>query len=74
MPTWILHIEFFTLIGTMIGGCLLLISRMDTMRKENHDMIQQQAQRIDEQGKRSDKLYEMFIELLKGEPAKKEKK
>ena len=72
MPTWILHAEFFTLIGTMIGGCLLLISRMDTMRKENHDMIQQQAQRIDEQGKRSDRLYEMFIELLKDN--KKEKK
>lgn len=74
MPTWILHAEFFTLIGTMIGGCLLLISRMDTMRKENHDMIQQQAKRVDEQGKRSDRLYEMFIELLKGDSAKKEKK
>jgi hypothetical protein len=46
--------EWITILGTLIG-CFFFVN--------SH--IQQQASRIDQQTARTDRLYEMFIDLLK---------
>ncbi len=51
---WINHVEFFTVLATMIGGFFLMMGRMDTL-----------DQKISTQSQRTDRLYEMFIDLLK---------
>jgi uncharacterized membrane protein YqgA involved in biofilm formation len=46
--------EWITILGTLIG-CFFFVN----------SQIQQQASRIDQQAARTDRLYEMFIDLLK---------
>lgn len=48
------HIEWFAVLITMIGGFFLMMGRMDTL-----------DQKIENQSTRTDRLYEMFIDLLK---------
>lgn len=56
--SWSIHGEFLVLLITLIGGFYLLDGK-----------IERQCQRVDElnslQAARSDKLYEMFIDLIK---------
>ena len=49
-----LHVELIVLFVTLIGGFFALKSKIET-----------QGFRIDQQGQRTDKLYEMFVDLLK---------
>lgn len=44
---WLLHLEIFALLVTLIGGLYLLDGK------------------IERQGARTDRLYEMFIDLIK---------
>ena len=49
---WIIHIEFFVLVVTIICGLYLL-----------QDKIDRQGERIDSQGKRIDSLCDMFKQV-----------
>lgn len=49
-----IHIEFAVLMVTLLGGFYMIQSKIDA-----------HGQRINQQGLRTDKLYEMFIDLLK---------
>ena len=52
------HLEWFTVLATILGGFFLLSNRMDNMDQRSHDMMQKQSER-------TDRLYEMFVDLLK---------
>lgn len=54
MENWIIHLEFLALIITFIGGFYVTNAKIERM-----------GERIDTQGQRTDRLYEMFIDLLK---------
>lgn len=61
----IYHIEWISVLVTVIGGIYFniqtahaLTCRMDTMTSEMHQISTKQAER-------TDRLYEMFIDLLK---------
>lgn len=51
MENWVGHIEFLALLMTLLGGFYLLDGK-----------IERQGER---QGQRTDRLYEMFIEIVK---------
>jgi hypothetical protein len=55
---WTSHAEWVVLLGAVLTSIFLFIGRMDRME----DKIQHQ---ITDQSQRSDRLYEMFIDLLK---------
>ena len=51
MEHWTQHLEFLVLLITMIGGIYVLDSKIE--------------RQIEKQSARTDRLYEMFIELIK---------
>lgn len=51
ITTWIIHVEFIAVLVTLIGGLYLLDGKIETLNQS--------------QCSRTDKLYEMFIDLLK---------
>jgi hypothetical protein len=58
ISNWIQHLEFLVLLVTMLGGIYVIESRADFK-------FQAIDQRFQIQSQRTDRLYEMFIDLLK---------
>ena len=52
------YIQFFTLFATMVGGCAFIHKEVKSFEKEIREDVKTQAAR-------SDKLYQMFLDLLK---------
>lgn len=55
---FLIHVEYISIMITIIGGYIMIQNRAESQIKETRDMIQKQVER-------SDKLYEMFIDLVK---------
>jgi cell division protein FtsL len=58
-------IQFVTILGTVIGAMIYMVTELRFFQKEIKEEIKIQNQHIDQQSQRTDKLYEMFIDLLK---------
>lgn len=54
VKNWVSHAEFVVLFITLLGGFCLLDSK-----------IERAHERIDRHGERTDRLYEMFIDLVR---------
>lgn len=65
MKDWKMHIEFFILMITMLGGFYTIDSKIERQIFATHERIDRTNDRIDHQCERTDKLYEMFVDLLK---------
>ncbi len=61
-------ISLISLTATFTGCFFLLYREIKTLEEFLREDIRQQAVRIDEQSKRTDQLYTMFIDLLKERP------
>ena len=64
MPTWIAHVEFFTLLIAILGAFFVLDAKIERQSQKTDQIMQKQTER-------TDKLYEMFIELVKERKEKK---
>lgn len=53
--------QVLTIVATLLGGVYYIHTDVREIRKD----MQQQTERLDAQALRTDKLYEMFIDLLK---------
>jgi hypothetical protein len=62
-----------SLTATFCGCFFLLYREIKTLEDCHREDFKQQAERIDNQALRSDKLYEMFIQLLKERDDKRTK-
>ena len=75
MPTWIAHVEFFTLLIAILGAFFVLDAKIERQSQKTDQIMQKQTERTDQimqkQTERTDKLYEMFIELVKERKEKK---
>ncbi len=58
MKSWVSHAEFVITLLTMLGGVLYINST-------NCAQISEVRQEVAAQAQRTDRLYEMFIDLLK---------
>lgn len=58
-------IEFVTVLGAVIGSFIYIITELRSYQKEIKEDIKKHDEAFLEQTKRTDKLYEMFISLLK---------
>lgn len=67
--SWISHAEWVVMLITILGGFLTINSRMDHQIERLDMRIMCMEERFDQrlisQEARSDRLYEMFIDLLK---------
>jgi hypothetical protein len=59
------YIQFITLMTTFIGGFVFIHREIRQEIKEMKEDIKVQSARLDQQAARSDRLYEMFIDLVK---------
>lgn len=53
--------QVMTIVATLLGGIYYIHTDVREIRKD----MQQQNERIDAQALRTDRLYEMFVDLLK---------
>ena len=57
--------QVLTIIVTLLGGIAYLHKEIKSFRQDTREDIHQQGLRLDQQAARTDRLYEMFISLIK---------
>lgn len=57
--------EFWTLFGMIFGGVIVLYREMKDIQKSMKDDVREIRNETKTQSERTDRLYEMFIDLLK---------
>lgn len=66
---WVSHAEWLSLMITIFGSVYFLESRFESRFQDqisrSNDQIYRIESQIQSQGERTDRLYEMFIDLLK---------
>lgn len=62
---WSTHIEFVVLFVTLIGGFYLLDGKIEKQSARTDSLYESLQVCMVNQSQRSDKLYEMFIEIVK---------
>ncbi len=55
---WLVHVEWVVVLVTLLGGFYTLDARIDSQASMTHDRILAQEQR-------TDRLYEIIIDMLK---------
>ena len=62
---WASHVEFAVLFVTLVSGFFLFDAKFERSNERIDGIISEQTHRYAEQTQRSDRLYEMFIEVVK---------
>lgn len=67
---WAIHLEFMILLLTLLGSFYLLDGKIERAIESSDRKLEFQSMRSDKLTERTDRLYEMFIDLVRERDSK----